>query len=540
MQKLPKNASTFAREGKTRSDAHLLPYRHILNKTLAGMIGVSALILFVCSSLRHALFQSGAFDLGIFDQAVYLISQGELPISSFLGFHILGDHAAWVLYPLALLYKIYPDVHWLLGVQAIALALGALPTWYIARYAGLKQEQAVAIAAVYLLYPLIFNLNLFDFHPEVIALPALLGAILAARLGKTVWFCLAIATVLACKAALALTVAAMGVWLLYDEKKRLCGAVALLVGIAWFIVATQVIIPWFGGEAADVGRHLPRYDYLGNSVSEIAKNLLLKPGLLLGQIFSLDTLEYLVLLVLPVIWGLSPQQLTPLVGAIPTLVMNILSDSPAQRNLVHHYSLPILPFLIVAVISSLAAGRGWLRNGRLIVLWSLVAFLALAKYGYFGSIYLDSLDTWQATREAIAQVQNGNKADAVLRQRVSGGIIPPENALKESIFPQTAPEYSDRFLPTQGGVLTTAEVAPHLTHRPLVKLTDTNSPPTNIAEFDYVLLNVRHPGWLSNQEFAASLVNQLKNAQEFQLSYQRDDVYLFTKKLDLGKAKVES
>lgn len=40
------------------------------------MIGVSALILFGCSALRHELFPSNAYDLGIFDQAVYLISQG--------------------------------------------------------------------------------------------------------------------------------------------------------------------------------------------------------------------------------------------------------------------------------------------------------------------------------------------------------------------------------------------------------------------------------------------------------------------------------
>lgn len=458
------------------------------SRALAWLIGAIALILFACSSLRHALFQSGAFDLGIFDQAVYLISQGEPPISSFLGFHILGDHATWVFYPLALLYKIYPDVHWLLAVQAAALALGALPTWYLARQAGLTMRQAVVMAAVYLLYPLVFNVNLFDFHPDVIALPALLGTILAARLGHLVWFCLGIVLVLGCKAVLSLTVAAMGVWLLVFEKRRLCGAIALVSGIAWFLIATQGIIPFYGGWAASLGRHLPRYDYLGSSALEIAKNLLLKPGLILGQIFSLDTLEYLALLLAPVIWGLLPHHLTPLVGAIPTLAINILSDSPAQKNLVHHYSLPVLPFLLVAVISSLAGSRGWLRSGRVMIMWSLVAFLALAKYGYFGSIYLNSLDTWQATREAIALVQ------------------------------------------TKGAVLTTAEIAPHLTHRRLVKFTDVNSPPPNLAEFDYVLLNVRHPGWLSNQEFAASLAKQLENTQEFQLSYQRDDVYLFTKK----------
>ena len=87
------------------------------------MIGVSALIFFVCSSLKHTLFQSTAFDLGIFDQAVYLISLGQPPVSSLLNFPIIADHAAWLLYPLGLLYKIHPDVHWLLAVQAAALAL---------------------------------------------------------------------------------------------------------------------------------------------------------------------------------------------------------------------------------------------------------------------------------------------------------------------------------------------------------------------------------------------------------------------------------
>lgn len=457
----------------------------INSKALTGIILVSVSILFVCSSLRHALFQSAAFDLGIFDQAVYLISQGNTPVSSFLGFHILGDHAALILYPLALLYKIYPNLHWLFAVQAVALAIGAFPAWSLARHGGLKTSQAQAIACVYLLYPLVFNLNLFDFHPETIALPALLWAVLAARLGKTAWFCLSIAVVLSCKAVLALTVAAMGLWLLLWEKCRLCGIIAIASGAIWFIITTQGIIPFFGGTAAEIGRHLSRYTYLGRSFGEIARNILLQPGLVLGHIFTWETLEYLALLLLPVIWGLSLQNLAPLVGAIPTLLSNMLSEAPAQKNIVHHYSLPILPFLILAVISSLAAERGWLRGRRTIILWSLAAFLALAKYGYFGSIYLNSLDTWQATREAIARVQ------------------------------------------TSGGVLTTAEIAPHLSHRQLVKFTDVSFPPPNLTQFDYVLLNIRHPGWQSNREFATSLLEQLKNSPEFVLNYQRDDVYLF-------------
>ena len=462
-----------------------------------SMIVVATIILFATSSARHALFHSTAFDLAIFDQAIYLISQNQTPFSSLMAINILGDHAAFIFYPLALLYKIYPDVHWLLFVQAISLALGAWPSWSLARQAGLNEQKSIAVAAVYLLYPAVFNVNLFDFHPEVIALPALLAAILAARLNKTLWFCAAIVLVLSCKAVLSLTVAAMGLWLLCFDKKRNCGLIALFLGAGWFLVATQAVIPYFnqGREHAGIGR----YQYLGNSVFEIVINLIVKPNLVLGRLFSLETFEYLALLLLPVIWWLSPRQLTPLISAVPMLAMNILSDIPAQRDLIHQYSIPILPFLLVTVISSLAASNQ--QKGktifdrlpipnyplpRVIVIWSLIAFLALAKYGYFWTIYLNGIDTLSATKEAISLVE------------------------------------------TKGSVLTSAQIAPHLAHRPVVKLTQADAPPANLAEFDYVLLNLRYPGWMSDRAFVENLITQLKNNPQFQLKYQQDDIYLFT------------
>ena len=63
----------------------------------------------------------------------------------------------------------------------------------------------------------------------------------------------------------------------------------------------------------------------------------------------------------------------------------------------------------------------------------------------------------------------------------------------------------------------------------LIKFTDTGSPNQDLNIFDYILLNVRHPGWASNQEFATNLVNQLNKKPRFKLTYQQDDIYLFTK-----------
>lgn len=462
------------------------------SKWIFGMVGVSTLILFLSSSLKHGLFQSTAWDLGIFDQALYLISQGQAPISSFTEFHILGDHAAFILYPIAMLYKLFADVHWLLAVQAIALSLGALPIYHLARQANLKDSQSLTVAAIYLLYPLVFNLNLFDFHPEVIALPAILAAVLFARLNQVGWFVFCLVVILSCKAALALTVVAMGLWLVIFEQRKLCGAIAISTGLAWFLIATQVVIPAIGGEGATVGRHISRYNYLGNSFGEIASNFVFNPGLWLAKIFSVGTLEYAALLLSPVIWRLSPKALTNLIPAIPALAMNILSNDGAQRDVIHQYSLPVLPFLILVVISSLRSDlgsqKGWLRSNRALILWALLGFLILSRLHFFAGRYWQSLDTWQATTEAIAKV----KAN-----------------------------------PDQGGVLTTAEIAPHLTHRPLVKLAITDPPPADLTRFKHILLNVKHPGWLSNPEFATGLVNQLKITPQFRLIYQKDDVYLF-------------
>ncbi len=458
------------------------PTHHPVVVFLSLLVSTATIIFFLASSIRHQLFHSGAWDLGIFDQAVYLISQGEPPLSSFLGFPILGDHCALILYPLSLLYRLYPSVYWLFAVQALALALGSVPVYVLARAAALGHELAGSLAIAYLLYPLLFNLSLFDFHPEVIALPALLGAVVAARRGHWIAFGALVALVLSCKAVLGLTVAALGIWLAGWEKRYRWGVVTTLAGLGWFGIAYGVIVPLVGGPAASINRQAHRFSYLGNTAGEIARNLFLDPGAVIVHLFTLDNLLYLILVALPVGWAFSWSGLGNLIPALPTLGINLLADVPEQKNLVDQYSLAVLPFLFVMAAQ---IGKGWHRRRWLIIGWSLAAFLALAKYGYFGSIYLDSLDTWQATREAVALVRGS------------------------------------------GGVLTTHDIAPHLSHREVIKFTDEHLPPPDWRQFDYVLLNVKHPGWLSSPEFAQGLVRQLQHNPRFHLVFSQDQVYLF-------------
>jgi uncharacterized membrane protein len=466
-------------------------FKTVRSHVLTRWIAIAAIILLAASTARHLLLMSTAFDLGIYDQVAYLLSRGKAPISSYLGFHHMGNHSAYSFYLLAIPYFLVPSVYWLFGVQAISLALGAWPTWLLARQAGLSQALASAMAAVYLLHPIVFNVNMFDFHPEVMALSVMILLLWLARQTKMqpsrqrVWFCVALLFVLGCKASLSLTIATMGLWLLL-EKRRFFGTVALIGGITWFLLTTQWIIPTLSGsEAAALGRYR---ELGGSSVLETALNLFLKPDIVLNKIFSPDSLQYLGLLFVPFLWGLSPRYLTPLLSTVPLMVLNMLSQNGAQRDLVHQYSLPILPFLLLAVIDSLAHGKGLLRQRRWIILWALVVFVALAKYGRYHPEYTAHLDTWRASQEALA-------------------LIPRH----------------------EGGVITDNWHGAHLSHRDNIFLFRGNQTfKEDLPKASYVLINVKHP-WDDDFEATNRMFERLKKRRDLKISYERDGVYLFTR-----------
>lgn len=451
---------------------------------LSCWVGVASSLFLALSSTRHWLFQSTAFDLGIYDQVTYLMSQGQPPISSFLGFHHLGNHGAWAVYPLGLLYAIHPSVYWLLGVQALGLVSGMIPTWMLAKQAGLSETQSRMMALVYLGYPVIFNLNLFDFHPEVMAIAPLLYGIWAARAGKVIPFTVAIVWVLGCKDAWSLTVAAMGLWLLLFDRRRKCGAIALILGMGWFLFVTQWMLPFFSGEEAAA---VDRYSFLGDSVLEIAINVVLKPGLVLGQAWSLDSLRYIGKLLVPVLWGLSPFHLAPLLSGLPALFLNIISVVDTQRDLIHQYSLPILPFLLVCVVDALAARQTLLHHRRWVLMWVLVTFLYFSEVQHLPRRYSAFTDTLTANRQAVS-------------------LIPP-----------------------QVPVLTDNRLGVHLTHRPVVKLVQGRMLADDLNTVDYIWLDSVHP-WPLREKLIERLIPRLKKQRSFDLTFEQDGVYLFRRR----------
>src|SRR2546430_14950471 len=88
------------------------------------------------SVLRHRAFQTGRFDLGNMVQAVWSTAHGRpLQVTGLRGDEIsrLAAHFDPILVAFAPLWLAWPSPDVLLVAQAIAIAIGALPVFWLAR-----------------------------------------------------------------------------------------------------------------------------------------------------------------------------------------------------------------------------------------------------------------------------------------------------------------------------------------------------------------------------------------------------------------------
>ncbi len=410
---------------------------------------ILSFFLFVCSFLRHQLFNSNVADLGLFDQWIWLMSQGIQPISSMAQVHFLADHAAWVVYFMAPIYKILPTVNWLFLTQALALSFTAVPLWRLSLQAKLNRQLCWLICLIWWLQPVVFNVNLFDFHPEVWAMPALAYSYLMLRKGNILAWFLFIVFVIGCRDGMVLIVAGISI----DQFIRRHWKIALfsaLISFGWFFFITFSLFPYLKNFSDGMAGATE------SNISTISR-FISSP---LQEILSIDLLgglSYLVLISIAFIPFWNRRAFPTLAAWIPLLALNFISQNPSFRTLIHQYNLPIALIGVISIIDSLTINNNKISFNKLI--WISVCWFLLAKPYFFTGPYLSRIPELRQLKEAISLV------------------------------------------PDDADVLTTSYIAPHLSHRKNISYPQNNfSPEKNLKNFDVLLLNPIDPGWDSSGE----------------------------------------
>ena len=328
-------------------------------------------------------------DLGNMDQPIWNTAHGHILEDTRNGFQAtrLTDHVEMIFIPLSLGFYLWNDVRLLLVIQTLALGAGGWLVYLLARRLlpeDASRWLAPAAVAAYLLFPALEAANLTEFHAIPLAVPLILAAFYTAELDSPGWFVASILVLDSVKEEAALLGFMLSLWALVrrrDERRWLvAAATSALASILWFVAATFVIIPHYS--ATVYGEHrsiyFKRYGELGNSIADIVRSLLFRPGLVWRVATQPSRLRYIFLLLAPA-GGLALLSPDVLLVGFPLFLANLLSTYPAQYSGEFHYSAPLVPFVIVGALY--ACSRILRRRAPRWVAPALAVWLLIAAGG---------------------------------------------------------------------------------------------------------------------------------------------------------------
>jgi uncharacterized membrane protein len=306
------------------------------------------------AALEHRAFETGRFDLGNMTQAVWSTAHGHpLEITDLSGGEInrLGAHVDPLLVAFAPLWWLWPSPTMLVVVQAVALALGAVPVFWLARKHLRSDRFATLFGVAYLVYPPVEWLALDEFHPVAIACPLLLYAVWYLDEDRPLAALPFLGLAALTKEEVPLVVAGIGVWYAIARGRRLVGGALAVGGVALTAVSLTLVMPHFRGGAAP--EFYERYDAVGGSLGGIVRTAVTDPLTLIRAVTEGRDIAYLLQLGLPLA-GMFLAAPLLLVAALPELGANLLSDVPTQTSIEFHYTAPIIPFLVATTVFGVA------------------------------------------------------------------------------------------------------------------------------------------------------------------------------------------
>jgi len=391
------------------------------------MLGVWSATFIVLGWMRHARFSTFGFDLGIYDQGVWLLSRLKDPFVTVRGLELFGHHVNPVLLAIAPFYRLGGGPELLLVVQVLAQASGAVAVFLLARDRLGGRWTGVAIAAVLLFNPTYQFLTWEYFHPDALAMAPLLFAYWAARSHRWSWFWVSAGLTLACKEDAALAVVVLGILIAVRGHRRI-GGLTILVSTAWYLLATRAIIPAFTGLPPFYESFFPQFGATGVGA---ARGVVTHPGTTLKIALGEDRLSYLRTMLAP--FGLLPLFALPsFFIAGPMLLVNLLNVLPFTRDYRFHYSALVAAGGIVAIGEGLESMRDLVRPMVALYVGGMGAkgknfYNDLAcRYGFekeaalIQDLYLDGKKT-----EAAAEIP-----EALLESMT---LVGPEGYVKERI-----------------------------------------------------------------------------------------------------------
>ncbi|RKY30383.1 MAG: hypothetical protein DRP74_07140 [Candidatus Omnitrophota bacterium] len=293
---------------------------------------------------KYYSFSYNDFDLAIHSQVLWNLLRGVL-YNSVLGINFLGNHAHFVSFLIAPVYKILPHPLTLLFLQAFALGLGAWPLYLLAK-SVLNYRWALAVSFIYLFYPALGYVNLFEYHPTVFATLFLFFTLYYFYKERFVFFSVFMILSMLCQENIPLAIIALGFYALIKRRKFKWVILPILLGGLYFVFCIFWLMPYFNKNTI---QFITIYGHLGRSYPEILINIFRHPIAVTKFMFMKEKILYLINIFGPLsfVSFVSPLSLIP---ALPLLMQHLLSLRGTETSIYYHYAAEMIPFIFFSFI----------------------------------------------------------------------------------------------------------------------------------------------------------------------------------------------
>ena len=389
----------------------------------------TVVLLCACSAVATTRLQwdihrglgTSSFDVGLYDQGVWLLSRFHAPFVTLMGRNLFGDHASLILIFVAPLYWIWPGTETLLALQSVVVAAGALPIYFFARRHLNSAAIGCAFAVVWLVNPAVNGTIFENYHPDSFLGLFVPIAIVAALTKRWRWYWVAVVLSLLVKEDVVLVIVPLGAMVaMRGETRR--GILTIGVAISAALLGMFVLMKNLIGVPTRNGWRIPFGGFSG-----FIKESFTNPTNVIQYLTSEGRLMYWWKMFAP--FALL-SLLAPEVAMISVLVLvgNTVSNFWYQFHIEYHYSLVAVPALLIATV--VGVGRLGVGLRRLLVSMVVVSSLWSASVWSYVPFRLDKYPHWGAEHPVAVAAEE------------MYSMIPP-NA-KISVLHSTAPHLAHR------------------------------------------------------------------------------------------------
>ncbi len=346
------------------------------------------------SVVRHNNFQSGGFDLGLYDQSVWQYSRFLWPYNTVKERFILGDHLTLTLPILAPLFWIWNDVRMLLMFQAVWISASTCAIYNLCRHRKFSEITSLSVSIIYSLFYGIQAAMFFDFHPVVISVGLIAWLVLFLETKRKALFWITLILLLLTQENMGIALISLAAIYIWKQKFRKTAIVFIFIGIAWSIVSSKVIASF-----SPIGfQYRPQ---IPTDPVTIVRNFFDSEEKRQVWLYSLSWFSFLPLL--------SPGAILAVTIDLAQYFVTGPEFSRMWSPLMHHRAI-LAPFLTLGMLDALSFFKKRKLNPQIIALIALVIALSLQYYFHFPLNKLAKRSFWQQepwmadTRQLINEV----------------------------------------------------------------------------------------------------------------------------------------